>query len=158
MTGQYRISELARKAKVTKRTIHYYISKGLLPPARGAGVNSYYNDDHLYRILFIKKMQDKYFPLEKIKEIITRLSLEEVKEKLEAMETDEEDVRLEESMITSYSLLSEMKIDLTEDQKEYIRVELGLGVELHYPKRLEEERPGMLNNLVSYAKKIMEEE
>ena len=157
MTGQYRISELARIAKVTKRTIHYYISKGLLPPARGAGVNSYYNDDHLYRILFIKKMQDKYFPLEKIKEIVTRLSLEEVKEKLEAMET-EEDIRLEESMITSYSLWSESKMDLMEDQKEYIRVELGLGVELHYPKRLEEERPGMLNNLVSYAKKIMEEE
>jgi len=157
LTGQYRISELARIAKVTKRTIHYYISKGLLPPARGAGVNSYYNDDHLYRILFIKKMQDKYFPLEKIKEIVTRLSLEEIKEKLEAMET-EEDIRLEESMISSYSLLSESKMDLMEDQKEYIRVELGLGVELHYPKRLEEERPGMLNSLVSYAKRIMEEE
>ena len=27
---EYRVSELAEKAGVTKRTIHYYISKGLL--------------------------------------------------------------------------------------------------------------------------------
>lgn len=33
---EYKISELADKAGVTKRTIHYYISKGLLFPPEGS--------------------------------------------------------------------------------------------------------------------------
>ena len=36
---EYKVSELAEKAGVTKRTIHYYISKGLLLPPDGNGVN-----------------------------------------------------------------------------------------------------------------------
>ena len=54
---EYKVSELAEKAGVTKRTIHYYISKGLLLPPEGSGVNSVYNDEHLNRILLIKKKQ-----------------------------------------------------------------------------------------------------
>ena len=42
---EYKVSELAEKAGVTKRTIHYYISKGLLLPPEGSGVNSVYNDE-----------------------------------------------------------------------------------------------------------------
>ena len=34
---EYKVSELAEKAGVTKRTIHYYISKGLLLPPNGNG-------------------------------------------------------------------------------------------------------------------------
>ena len=44
---EYKVSELADKAGVTKRTIHYYISKGLLLPPEGSGVNSLYNE-YLY--------------------------------------------------------------------------------------------------------------
>ena len=50
---EYKVSELADKAGVTKRTIHYYISKGLLLPPEGSGVNSLYNDEHLERILLM---------------------------------------------------------------------------------------------------------
>ena len=35
---EYKVSELASKAGVTKRTIHYYISKGLLMPPDGNGL------------------------------------------------------------------------------------------------------------------------
>lgn len=57
---EYKVSELTDKAGVTKRTIHYYISKGLLLPPKGSGVNSLYNDKHLERILLIKKLQAEY--------------------------------------------------------------------------------------------------
>ena len=67
---EYKVSELASKAGVTKRTIHYYISKGLLMPPDGNGVNSSYNDSHLERILLIKKLQADYMPLNKIREYI----------------------------------------------------------------------------------------
>ena len=58
---EYKVSELADKAKVTKRTIHYYISKGLLMPPNGEGVNSVYTDEHLERLLLIKKLQKRSF-------------------------------------------------------------------------------------------------
>lgn len=67
---EYKVSELAEKAGVTKRTIHYYISKGLLLPQDGNGVNSLYNDKHLERLLLIKKLQSEYRPLNKIREYI----------------------------------------------------------------------------------------
>lgn len=67
---EYKVSELAEKAGVTKRTIHYYISKGLLLPPDGNGVNSLYNDKHLERLLLIKKLQSEYMPLNKIREYI----------------------------------------------------------------------------------------
>ena len=75
---EYKVSELADKAGVTKRTIHYYISKGLLLPPEGSGVNSLYNDEHLERILLIKKLQAEYMPLNKIREYILENPTEKV--------------------------------------------------------------------------------
>lgn len=39
---QYRIGELAEKAGVTKRTIHYYMGRGLLPAPQGTGLGTTY--------------------------------------------------------------------------------------------------------------------
>ena len=78
---EYKVSELADKAGVTKRTIHYYISKGLLIPPEGSGVNSLYNDEHLQRILLIKKLQAEYMPLNKIREYILENPTEKVQKK-----------------------------------------------------------------------------
>ena len=77
---EYKVSELAKKAGVTKRTIHYYISKGLLLPPEGSGVNSVYNDEHLNRLLLIKKLQSEYMPLNKIREYILENPTEETSE------------------------------------------------------------------------------
>ncbi|UNC91260.1 MerR family transcriptional regulator [Candidatus Contubernalis alkaliaceticus] len=157
MSEQYRIGELSQKANVTRRTIHYYISKGLLPPAEGAGVSSYYSDEHLYRILLIKKLQDKYLPLEKIKEIITRLSLDEVIEQLDTVEEGEHDF-IKHEIRSDYVIRQSLAPHTLEDSTEYIKVILGSGVELHYPKKLEAEKPGLINILVMYAKKMIKEE
>ena len=50
---EYKVSELADKAGVTKRTIHYYISKGLLLPPEGNGVNSLYNDEYTLKKIYV---------------------------------------------------------------------------------------------------------
>ena len=84
---EYKVSELAEKAGVTKRTIHYYISKGLLLPPNGNGVNSTYDDSHLERLLLIKKLQSEFMPLNKIREYI----LENPKDKV-----TQEDVQINE--------------------------------------------------------------
>ena len=83
MKQQYRTSELAEKAQVSKRTVHYYIARGLLPSPEGSGLGTLYSDDHLFRIQLIRKWQSQFLPLEVIKSRITSMTLAEVKRSLE---------------------------------------------------------------------------
>ena len=107
----YKVSELADKAGVTKRTIHYYISKGLLLPPEGSGVNSLYNDEHLQRILLIKKLQSEYMPLNKIREYILENPTEKVQKETKEIKT---------------------KMVRDERQKVYIRENICDIFEIHY--------------------------
>lgn len=126
---EYKISELAEKAGVTKRTIHYYISKGLLLPPEGSGVNSIYNDEHLERLLLIKKLQEKYMPLNKIREHI----LENPKEKVEE------------------------KIEGNTEAEVYIRENVCNIFEIHYTKENGEKYKHIIENVKKYVEKMMED-
>lgn len=126
---EYKISELAEKAGVTKRTIHYYISKGLLLPPEGSGVNSVYNDEHLERLLLIKKLQEKYMPLNKIREYI----LENPKEKVEE------------------------KIKRNTEAEVYIRENVCNIFEIHYTKENGEKYKHIIENVKKYVEKMMED-
>ena len=131
---KYKVSELADKAGVTKRTIHYYISKGLLLPPEGSGVNSLYNDEHLERILLIKKLQSEYMPLNKIREYI----LEHPKEKVE-------------------NEAKEIKADVikSEGQEVYIRENICNIFELHYSEENGKKYKHIIENVKKYVEKMM---
>jgi len=150
----YRIGELSEKTGVTKRTVHYYVGKGLIPPPEGSGVNSAYNDGHLKRILLVKKLQDRYLPLERIREIMASLSDNEVEAQLNSVS---------ESTESAKSISQVMESPWTEIQsetafgKEYVRVDLGQGLELHCPADSQDEYRGIILNLKNYAKKLLEE-
>jgi DNA-binding transcriptional MerR regulator len=64
--------ELVRLTGVARETIHFYAREGLLPPAVKTHPNQAdYTEDHVERVLFIKKLQEKLFlPLPMIKKII----------------------------------------------------------------------------------------
>ncbi|AUD62123.1 hypothetical protein BK010_00350 [Tenericutes bacterium MO-XQ] len=65
---KYKISELAEAASVTVRTIRYYVSKGLLTPPKEDGMYSYYSEINLKELKLIKAYQEKYLPLDVIRE------------------------------------------------------------------------------------------
>ena len=67
-----KISELVRRTKVSKETVHYYIREGLLPKPRKRSRNiADYDDGYVERIRLIKELQDRYFlPLAIIKNIL----------------------------------------------------------------------------------------
>jgi len=133
---EYKVSELADKAGVTKRTIHYYISKGLLLPPEGSGVNSLYTDEHLERILLIKKLQAEYMPLNKIREYI----LENPKEKVE---NNDKEIK--------------QKVFKIEGQEIYIRENVCDIFELHYSERNGEKYRHIIENVKKYVEKMMED-
>jgi DNA-binding transcriptional MerR regulator len=174
MSEKYRISELAQKAGVTNRTVHYYVGRGLLPPPDGAGVGTTYREEHLLRLRLIKKLQEQYLPLEKIKEIINGMNMEEVEQALEdkrlperagtqgiAFDTNviEKTMYSETEVRTDYPLLMP-----TDDYREgidgtgediYIRAALGAGIELHVPAELLEEQPDLITKVKKYTMKLI---
>ena len=133
---EYKVSELAEKAGVTKRTIHYYISKGLLLPPEGSGVNSIYNDEHLQRILLIKKLQAEYMPLNKIREFILENPTEEAPKKSKEIKT---------------------KIARNEGQEVYIRENICDIFEIHYLEKNGEKYKHIIENVKKYVEKMMED-
>lgn len=133
---KYKISELAEKAGVTKRTIHYYISKGLLLPPEGTGVNSLYTDEHLERINLIKKLQSEYMPLNKIREYI----LENPKGK---DELDKPKLKIKETK--------------GEEREIYIRESICDIFEIHYSKENAEKYSYIIENVKKYVEKMMED-
>ncbi len=133
---EYKVSELADKAGVTKRTIHYYISKGLLLPPEGSGVNSLYNDEHLERILLIKKLQAEYMPLNKIREYILENPTEKVQKNAKELKT---------------------KIARAEGQEIYIRENVCDIFEIHYSEENGEKYKHIIENVKKYVEKMMED-
>ena len=131
---EYKVSELADKAGVTKRTIHYYISKGLLLPPEGSGVNSLYNDEHLQRILLIKKLQAEYMPLNKIREYILENPKEEVTQDVKEIKTS---------------------VVKNEAQEIYIRENICNIFELNYSLENGEKYKYIIENVKKYVEKMM---
>lgn len=127
---EYKVSELAEKAGFTKRTIHYYISKGLLLPPDGNGVNSLYNDKHLERLLLIKKLQSEYMPLNKIREYI----LEDHNEKQ-----------------------ADLTITKDPEKEIYIKENICNIFEIHYSQENGEKYKHIIENVKKYVEKMMED-
>lgn len=84
----YRIGELAKLTDFSKRTIDYYTQLGLLVTVRSASNYRYYTEDALERLKLIE-----LFKAEK-------LSLEEIRERLE---------RLEEKQVSPAELLQKIR-------------------------------------------------
>ncbi|MFB6465197.1 MerR family transcriptional regulator [Cytobacillus sp. Hz8] len=63
----YRIGELANRANVSKRTIDYYTSLGLLIPDRSEANYRIYSEDALVDLYFISECKKMHIPLDEIK-------------------------------------------------------------------------------------------
>jgi DNA-binding transcriptional MerR regulator len=59
----YNIETLAKMTGLTRRTIRYYIQRGILEPPHGGGRGSYYTDDHLKQLKKIKKWSVQGVPI-----------------------------------------------------------------------------------------------
>lgn len=59
----YNIEALAKMTGLTRRTIRYYVQRGLIDQPEGGGRGSYYTDRHLDAIEKIKKWAEQGVPL-----------------------------------------------------------------------------------------------
>src|SRR5262249_33637575 len=62
----YGIEELAELGGVTRRTVRYYVQRGLLPTPLGTGRGPHYTAAHLERLIHIRKLQETGVPLAEV--------------------------------------------------------------------------------------------
>ncbi len=74
---RYSIADLERETETSARTIRYYVSEGILPPAYGRGPSATYDLGHLLRLQMIGRLKRD------------GLSLGDIRARLEQMTDDE---------------------------------------------------------------------
>jgi DNA-binding transcriptional MerR regulator len=72
--SEWSVRDLAELAGTTVRTIHYYISEGLLPPPAGATRNATYSAAHLARLRLIAALRDEGLALASIRQRLSPLT------------------------------------------------------------------------------------
>jgi len=65
------IDELARRAGTTTRNVRAHQTRGLLPPPRMVGRVGHYGGDHLVRLAYIDRLQQRGFSLAAIRDLLT---------------------------------------------------------------------------------------
>lgn len=66
MTRQYSIRELVDATGVPRRTIRYYVQRGLIPAPEGAGRGHFYTDGHRIRLERVRALQAQGRSLDEI--------------------------------------------------------------------------------------------
>lgn len=62
----YGIADLARLGGVSRRTVRYYVQRGLLPVPTGTGRGSHYTQAHLDQLVAVRTLQEQGVPLAEI--------------------------------------------------------------------------------------------
>jgi DNA-binding transcriptional MerR regulator len=65
---RYSIGELARQAGVTRRTVRFYVQRGLIPQPLGRGRGEHYAEEHLAAVLRVRSLQEQGASLEEIRQ------------------------------------------------------------------------------------------
>lgn len=82
MPEGHSLTEVARIAGVTPRTVRYYIGQGLLRPAARTGPGATYDDDQVRRLMLIRRLQRQHLPLAEIRSRLAELNYAQVSELL----------------------------------------------------------------------------
>ena len=73
-----KLDELARRAGTSARTVRYYVQRGLLPAPAFHGKDTAYGHEHLVRLQAIRRLQERYLPLDAIEATLAGKTLEEI--------------------------------------------------------------------------------
>lgn len=76
----FKLEELAEEASVSARTVRYYVQRGLLPKPDFRGRDTVYTEEHLLRLRAIRRLQERFLPLDAIQTELLSRSLEELRE------------------------------------------------------------------------------
>ncbi len=136
------ISEITEKTGVSKRTVHYYIGRGLLPPAEKDEDGYYYTQEHLTKILYIRWLAARHVSLQGIAFQMQGRSGETMEREMAENRSPAEDFNMAPD---------------TAAPDVYIRKTLLPGLEIHMTPEVYERLRYKMDTLAAYLKKLSQE-
>ena len=115
-------------------------------------MNSVYNDEHLNRLLLIKKLQSEYMPLNKIREYILENPTAKISEY--SLENNDEKPMLKLQEETSEYNSEKIK---TPRKEIYIRENVCDIFEMNYSQENGEKYKHIIENVKKYVEKMLED-
>ena len=156
------LDELGKRSGLPPRTIRYYISQGLVPAPVKRGPASYYREDHLNRLLLIRKYQAEGLPLDLIRRRLARLGVRGAQEEAgsatpagsspsEAANPALDYIRALKGAIPHAAAAAPHPVDF------WVRTRLSPDVELNVKEPLDAERRRRVERLIDEARRILNE-
>lgn len=103
----YSITELERLAGLPRRTIHYYVKEGMIPPPDGPGRNARYNEEHLLRLALIREMKaSTHLRLEGIREIIDTMNEHQLRHEVVRLRRERGDETNEDRLESTWEVMA----------------------------------------------------
>jgi DNA-binding transcriptional MerR regulator len=167
-SGGYDVNELAERARVSVRTVRYYIQQGLLPRQGQTGPGVRYGEDYLSRLRLIRRLQAQHLPLVEIRKQLGSLSDPEMEAALNAPQSSAIDY-VRSLTGTSPGVVrasSEPRfapsINLRagrgqEERSHWERIALTEDIELHVRRPLSRHANRRVERLLELARRIFEE-
>jgi len=175
----YELGELSDRAGVTPRTIRYYIQQGLLRSPGVSGPGAKYGEGHLDRLRLIRRLQREHLPLAEIRRRLETLSDAEVRELLARRVVVDESRAVLPGSAAAYArdLLSAAALPTSAsmalaaalsspappappaaERSQWERISLTPDLELHVRRPLSREHNKVVERLLTYARRLLEEE
>ena len=140
--NKYTISDVMTKTGISKRTVHYYIARGLIPPAMRDGDGFYYTNEHITRIEYIRWLADKHISLQGIAYQMQDKTLAQL----------EADMRADTPVGDYFNVVKEQKIPAP-----YLRVDVLPGLEMHMSADVYDRLKYKMDILIAYIQKLSKE-
>jgi DNA-binding transcriptional MerR regulator len=182
MDAAYDLPELSDLAGVTPRTVRYYIQQGLLPSPGTSGPGARYGEGHLRRLRLIRRLQREHLPLAEIRQRLRSLTDAEVgraletpptvrspvadyvQQVLQAKPVPQKSVRPLFSAMMPLRGLAAAPTGRAEEppglveRSQWDRMTLTPDIELHVRRPLSRSGNKMIEQLLDYARRLLEED
>jgi DNA-binding transcriptional MerR regulator len=174
------IKEVGTRAGVTRRTVHFYIQQGLLPPPEGAGRGARYTEAHLARLRLIRRLQREHLPLNEIRRQLADLNDEQIRQALAtgstaAARTSNSALdyiasvkaggahrrrapQASRPVFEAVASYANEPIPSPMRHSQWERIVLNDDLELHIRRPLSRERNRFVDKLLAFAKQMTQEE
>ncbi len=160
---EYSLLDLCEAADVTPRTVRYYISSGLLPPATSQGPKASYPGESLQRLRLIKALQRQHLPLAEIRSRIDSLSPAERSQLLEPSQSNALDYisqalgGLPAAQRQAPLLVAETAQVYAPARSTWERLAIHADVEVHVRRPLDADTRRKLDRLLDHARTLFSE-
>lgn len=174
VTGRtYDLRELCKEAGVTPRTVHYYIQQGLLPPAGERGPGARYGEEHLLRLVAIRRLQRAHLPLAEIRRQLEHATESELRALAESSEPPGSALDFIRETLTMSAVPGRTSFQWRNpivrdagppkprtgpERSQWERLALHPDVELHIRRPLSRELNRRVDRLIALARALMEDQ